>query len=178
MQAHKQFKPTLLPPSPSSSSPTPPPLFSRSVKIYSVGDTQWLGQIRGCGWLPLWLRWVSWRSCCNLVCSSVEALTSVSLPPLPSLPSLPSPTIIHTQIEYGDWNSLGGSEVEAKEALHRFCPRKFTHLALEHDQRYAADGACNYCTIGRIVLVTSLGPVCCSSSVDVLMNTRKQKNYC
>ena len=53
------------------SSPTPPPLFSRSVKIYSVGDTQWLGQIRGCGWLPLWLRWVSWRSCCNLVCSSV-----------------------------------------------------------------------------------------------------------
>lgn len=47
--------------------------------------------------------------------------------------SLPPP---YTQIEYGDWNSLGGNEVEAKEALHRFCPRKFIHLALEHDQRY------------------------------------------
>ena len=64
--------------------------------------------------------------------------------------NLPTP---HTQIEYGDWNSLGGSEVEAKEVLHRFCPRKFTHLALEHDQRYCVDGA-HY---GRMLLGWSPG---------------------
>ena len=54
--------------SPSSSSlpslpslPPSHPLTSRSVRIFLVGDTQWPGQIRVCGWLPLWLRYISWR---------------------------------------------------------------------------------------------------------------------
>ena len=37
------------------------------------------------------------------------------------------------QLEYGDWKSLNkDKEMIAREALERFCPYKYTHLALEH----------------------------------------------
>lgn len=44
---------------------------------------------------------------------------------------------IMAQIEYGDWSSVEeteDSEYTARDALQRFCPWKFTHMALEHDQ--------------------------------------------
>lgn len=45
---------------------------------------------------------------------------------------------IMAQIEYGDWTTVAKQnencgEIE-REALQRFCPWRFTHLALEHDQ--------------------------------------------
>ena len=44
------------------------------------------------------------------------------------------------QIEYGDWHSIASSaqprEFIEKEALERFCPAQFLHMALQHDQRY------------------------------------------
>ena len=46
---------------------------------------------------------------------------------------------IMAQIEYGNWttvvaeNEYSGDHIE-REALQRFCPWRFTHLALEHDQ--------------------------------------------
>ena len=44
---------------------------------------------------------------------------------------------IMAQIEYGDWSAVEkteDSEYTARDVLQRFCPWKFTHMALEHDQ--------------------------------------------
>lgn len=45
---------------------------------------------------------------------------------------------IMAQIEYGDWITVDAENESTasieREALQRFCPWRFTHLALEHDQ--------------------------------------------
>ena len=52
-------------------------------------------------------------------------------------------THTHThQMEYGEWSAVvergeDSSEGVTGEALQRFCPTRFTHLTLEHDQRWA-----------------------------------------
>ena len=47
------------------------------------------------------------------------------------------------QIEYGDWSDVEkteDSEYTARDVLQRFCPWKFTHMALEHDQSQLQKG--------------------------------------
>ena len=44
---------------------------------------------------------------------------------------------IMAQIEHSDWSIVEkkeGNEYIARDVLQRFCPWKFTHMALEHDQ--------------------------------------------
>ena len=41
---------------------------------------------------------------------------------------------IMAQIEHGDWNAVEKTEETSRDVLQRFCPWKFTHMALEHDQ--------------------------------------------
>ena len=57
--------------------------------------------------------------------------------PVSSIESGVHMAAIMAQIEYGDWSSVEeteDSEYTARDALQRFCPWKFTHMALEHDQ--------------------------------------------
>ncbi len=41
------------------------------------------------------------------------------------------------QVEYGNWGGVADGEREGvvRESLQRYCPSRFTHHALEHDQR-------------------------------------------
>ena len=74
--------------------------------------------------------------------------------PLPSLREAIKMAAIMAQLEFGDWEKVGGGEGEevgeegereerrsaiAKEALLKFGPMKLTQMTLEHDQRYVTD---------------------------------------
>ena len=108
-----------------------------------MGDTRSPQTERASRWPPPWHRY-------NLPPSVLSPLP-------PSLPPSPHSLLAHMryiycccpQLEYGDWESVGGGEREgegeeereerksaiAKEALLKFGPMSFTQLALVHDQR-------------------------------------------